>query len=365
MIHTTSGDGVTQKSGMEGDVTRRWRALQEHQWLFIGVLAVLTLALGVSGFRKYYAALDQPRTFWDVLYLALQLFTLESGAVSGPVGWGVASGSALAGPRPGGHRGGEGVRPGVPRAVPALPAGWSARGHASSAGWAGRSASRGTCTPAGSGWWSWNGTRERPHRPVPEPGIIVLAGDATHRETLRQARVHRALRQHRRLRRRRRQCRGGRARARAGAGAHRFAAPRRRPHHRPAPVPPAGGTGTGAAPPGAVPAGVLQRVRSRRPLVAVGPPGPDRRRRPAAGRAAPGAGGPGAHGRKFARAGGACPEGRRRRRVPRHCRRPGRLGQGGIAGAPLSPPGPVVPAGGDGPGGGIAGVPSRRIPPGG
>ncbi|HNR39496.1 MAG TPA: NAD-binding protein, partial [Acidobacteriota bacterium] len=68
---------------------KRWlRVLQEHQWLLISTLAVLALVLGLIGFRKYFTALDQPRSFWDVLYLALQLFTLESGSVYGPaVGW--------------------------------------------------------------------------------------------------------------------------------------------------------------------------------------------------------------------------------------------------------------------------------------
>ena len=192
MIHTTSGDGVTQKSGTEGDVTRRWRALQEHQWLFIGVLAVLTLALGVSGFRKYYAALDQPRTFWDVLYLALQLFTLESGAVSGPVGWELQVARLLA--------------PGLAAiaAVKAFALVFReqfqlfrlrfARGHAVVCG-LGRKGMRIARDLHARGQRVVVVERDEGNDHIARCrnlGIIVLAGDATHRETLRQARVHRA-----------------------------------------------------------------------------------------------------------------------------------------------------------------------------
>jgi hypothetical protein len=88
MIQSGSGHGVTQPRGTGGGVKRWLRVLQEHQWLLISTLAVLALVLGLIGFRKYFTALDQPRSFWDVLYLALQLFTLESGSVYGPaVGW--------------------------------------------------------------------------------------------------------------------------------------------------------------------------------------------------------------------------------------------------------------------------------------
>ena len=62
----------------------RWR---DYRWPVVGVLGLAALVLGWLGFRGYFVALGEPRSLWDLLYLSLQLFTLESGSVSGPVGW--------------------------------------------------------------------------------------------------------------------------------------------------------------------------------------------------------------------------------------------------------------------------------------
>jgi hypothetical protein len=59
----------------------------EYQWPAIGGLVLLTILLGHIGFDQYLAARGDDRSGWDVFYLALQLFTLESGAVSAPVPW--------------------------------------------------------------------------------------------------------------------------------------------------------------------------------------------------------------------------------------------------------------------------------------
>ncbi len=54
--------------------------------LLIAVCLFLTgLALGFVGFREYSEAHDQPWSGADILYLTLQLFTLEAGAVEPPV----------------------------------------------------------------------------------------------------------------------------------------------------------------------------------------------------------------------------------------------------------------------------------------
>jgi hypothetical protein len=45
------------------------------------------LVLGYVGFAHHFAALGERRSPADLLYLTLQLFTIESGAVSDPVGW--------------------------------------------------------------------------------------------------------------------------------------------------------------------------------------------------------------------------------------------------------------------------------------
>ena len=74
--------------------SRRWISFwqigqwwRKHQWLVIGGLWLVMGILGFWGFARHFAALDQPRSFGDLLYLTIQLFVLESGAVEGPVGW--------------------------------------------------------------------------------------------------------------------------------------------------------------------------------------------------------------------------------------------------------------------------------------
>lgn len=56
-----------------------------RRWIVVGVLVIATLVLGFRGFQQYYESQAESRSAWDVLYLTLQLFTLESGAVDPPV----------------------------------------------------------------------------------------------------------------------------------------------------------------------------------------------------------------------------------------------------------------------------------------
>lgn len=56
----------------------------DYQWLVIAILSVLVLGLGLVGFRQLSQATGQSRSWTDSLYLALQLFTLESGSADGP-----------------------------------------------------------------------------------------------------------------------------------------------------------------------------------------------------------------------------------------------------------------------------------------
>ena len=60
---------------------------QDHQWPAIGVIGFLAIVLGYIGFEKHFAMLGETRSLWDIFYLTLQLFVLESGSVSGPVSW--------------------------------------------------------------------------------------------------------------------------------------------------------------------------------------------------------------------------------------------------------------------------------------
>jgi hypothetical protein len=61
------------------------RTRTRHGWMVIGMCAAFALCLGYIGFRSYFIASGDPRPALNLLYLALQLFTLESGSVPGHV----------------------------------------------------------------------------------------------------------------------------------------------------------------------------------------------------------------------------------------------------------------------------------------
>jgi len=74
-------------SGVPRRVGPVFAALHRYAWLVIGVLAAAELVLGTWGFLQRPLSGDPPPTLWDALYASIQLFVLESGAISGPVGW--------------------------------------------------------------------------------------------------------------------------------------------------------------------------------------------------------------------------------------------------------------------------------------
>lgn len=63
------------------------RLWSDYQWLVLGLLWVVSLVLGTAGFSRYAAAHQISSTFWDHLYLALQLIPMNSGAVESPLPW--------------------------------------------------------------------------------------------------------------------------------------------------------------------------------------------------------------------------------------------------------------------------------------
>ncbi len=68
--------------------SRRLRSfVRRLQWPAIVAAAVVALVLGYVGFARYFDAAGEQRTFWDILYRDLQLFTIESGSVNGWVPW--------------------------------------------------------------------------------------------------------------------------------------------------------------------------------------------------------------------------------------------------------------------------------------
>lgn len=64
---------------------KRW--LQDYKWPLIVAVWVVVLALGYVGFKKHFSAIGQPSSPWDNFYLTLQLFSMQSGRVAGPIGW--------------------------------------------------------------------------------------------------------------------------------------------------------------------------------------------------------------------------------------------------------------------------------------
>lgn len=58
---------------------------QASRWPVVGLLALVALVLGFIGWVAYFDARPETKSFWDILYLDVQLFFLQSGAVPGPM----------------------------------------------------------------------------------------------------------------------------------------------------------------------------------------------------------------------------------------------------------------------------------------
>ena len=68
-----------------------WKKLKgwssDYKWPLIGFIWVAAISLGYLGFNKYFSAIGETHSPWDIFYRTLQLLALESGFVSGSVGW--------------------------------------------------------------------------------------------------------------------------------------------------------------------------------------------------------------------------------------------------------------------------------------
>jgi voltage-gated potassium channel Kch len=64
---------------------KRW--WHDYRWLAIGGAWLGALYLGYVGFARHAAATGEAASAWDLLYLTLQLVSMNSGAVPGPIGW--------------------------------------------------------------------------------------------------------------------------------------------------------------------------------------------------------------------------------------------------------------------------------------
>ncbi|MEA3376487.1 MAG: hypothetical protein U9R72_09885 [Chloroflexota bacterium] len=91
-VTVTRSAQSSKARGQQRHLRHRWRRwLRDHwrdtRWFVIGGLWLLALVLGYLGFARHFAALGERRSPFNLLYLTVQLFTLESGAVSAPVDW--------------------------------------------------------------------------------------------------------------------------------------------------------------------------------------------------------------------------------------------------------------------------------------
>src|SRR5688572_10532295 len=77
---------------------RPWlaQAWRENRWTVLLLMSLVALGLGYLGFQENGRATGQQRSVGDLIYLAVQLFTMNSGAVDQPVGWKLEVARALA-----------------------------------------------------------------------------------------------------------------------------------------------------------------------------------------------------------------------------------------------------------------------------
>jgi hypothetical protein len=65
----------------------RGRRLKEYVWILISGLWITALALGYTGLLKYARSVETSFSPLDLIYRTLQLVTLESGSLQGPIPW--------------------------------------------------------------------------------------------------------------------------------------------------------------------------------------------------------------------------------------------------------------------------------------
>jgi len=67
-------DGLRDKKS----IRKLW---YEHQWAIVAACAATVMGIGFIGFSAHFDRLGEKRSFWDIFYLTIQLFVLESGSV--------------------------------------------------------------------------------------------------------------------------------------------------------------------------------------------------------------------------------------------------------------------------------------------
>lgn len=56
-----------------------------YQWYILGIIGVALFVLGIAGFTRYAAWHNLTASFWDNLYLTLQLIPMNSGGITPPI----------------------------------------------------------------------------------------------------------------------------------------------------------------------------------------------------------------------------------------------------------------------------------------
>lgn len=88
LVRMTDAEGA-RRAGWRWRLRRFWwqrvrPAWRRFEWPVVWGLALGALLLGYLGFDEYHAGKTPPKTWYDNLYYAVQLYILQSGAVDGP-----------------------------------------------------------------------------------------------------------------------------------------------------------------------------------------------------------------------------------------------------------------------------------------
>ncbi len=90
-MNTETRKNTSRITGDFPDRLSFWKKLKrfigDYKWLLIVLMWIVTIVLGYIGFSRYFSAIGETHSFWDILYRTLQLFVLESGFISGSVEW--------------------------------------------------------------------------------------------------------------------------------------------------------------------------------------------------------------------------------------------------------------------------------------
>ncbi|MDY6990289.1 MAG: NAD(P)-binding protein [Thermodesulfobacteriota bacterium] len=90
-METKPEQNISQSKTKASNAVSLWKQIKgwlaDKTWLFITFLWIVAAVLGYLGFKEYFTASGQSQPPWNIFYATLQLFTMDSGLVVGPIGW--------------------------------------------------------------------------------------------------------------------------------------------------------------------------------------------------------------------------------------------------------------------------------------